>query len=184
MFFCFHGKQIIYIFISRRVLTVGPTDIVGSDAGGVENEAARKRRRTKTTMEGNQPELLTNIRAGPINDTEGNEEKKSCCTWLLMTSIVPFFESFRRVQTYANPDGSATTHVVVECTLEDISRATALRPEDAAFALKECGLLQRVKKAGSEQEEDIICVSREMVEAVAKDRGIKKNMMELAHVLL
>lgn len=81
-------------------------------------------------------------------------------------------------------DGSATTHVFVNCTLDDISKATALRPEDAAFALKESGLLQRKKKKDLEEVEDVICVSREMVEAVAKARGIKKNMMELAHVLL
>lgn len=96
----------------------------------------------------------------------------------------PFFESFRHTQTFANADGSATTHIFASCTLDDISKATALRAEDAAFALKECGLLQRRKKRDSEEHEDVICVSREMVEAVARARGIKKNMMELNHVLL
>jgi hypothetical protein len=53
------------------------------------------------------------------------------------------FHKFRTFVTTANPDGSATTRILVRCTLEDLSNATNLRPEDVAFALNECGLVQR-----------------------------------------
>lgn len=102
----------------------------------------------------------------------------------------------RVLQTTANPDGSATTHVVVQCTLQDISKATGLRVEDVAFALAECGLLRRrIKKKVDKrapdgtpevlmEEEEYIVVTREMVEAVAKERNVKRMCMELQHVLL
>ena len=84
---------------------------------------------------------------------------------------------------------------------------TGLRVEDVAFALNECGLLMRrrreaVQKAGDnapeemrdsedvegaeprEEIEECIVISREMVETVARARGVKKMCMDLAHVLL
>ncbi|KIJ32089.1 hypothetical protein M422DRAFT_783622 [Sphaerobolus stellatus SS14] len=192
----------------RRVLTAGIADV--SHIQGTVHEAAeatdtiqkssRRKRIKPATLDGK--ELVTSFPTGPINDTEA-----------------PFFSQFRRTQTFGNPDGSATTHVVVQCTLDDVSKATALRAADAAFALKECGLLQRRKKTpnftnqpeyengsqnggggggsqnGKREEsasasvagveyEDVICISREMVEAVAKARGVKRNMMDLVCVLL
>ncbi|KAJ3489392.1 hypothetical protein NLI96_g2174 [Meripilus lineatus] len=120
----------------------------------------------------------------------------------------------RTIETTANPDGSSTSHVVVHCTLADLARATGLRVEDAAFALNECGLLIRRAKPKSSQPligssnsssffhasshaaaaadepsrgravEETIVVSREMVEAVAKERNVKKMCMDLAHVML
>jgi hypothetical protein len=104
----------------------------------------------------------------------------------------------RTIETTANPDGSATSHVMVQCTLSDIAQATGLRVEDAAFAMSECGMLERRKRAHSDpakqkgrgkvvdtdDQEEHIVVSREMVEAVAKDRNVKKMCMDLAHVLL
>jgi hypothetical protein len=95
----------------------------------------------------------------------------------------PLFTSLRMIETTSNPDGSATSHVIVKCTLLDIARATNLRVEDTAFALSECGLLTRVKTAEGTDDE-IITISREMVETVASEWGVKKMMMELAHVLL
>lgn len=97
----------------------------------------------------------------------------------------PMFTSLRTVETTPNADGSATAHVVIRCTLSDIARASCLRVEDAAFALNECGLLiRRQKTDGPEDTEDIVDVSREMVETVAKQRNVKKMCMSLAHVLL
>ncbi|KAI0358830.1 acyl-CoA N-acyltransferase [Trametes cingulata] len=108
----------------------------------------------------------------------------------------PMWTSLRALETTAHPDGSATTHVVVRCTLADIARATNLRVEDAAFALNECGLLVRRRKddgtppsngnssQGEIEAEDVIVVTREMVEAVAKERDVKRMCMDLAHVLL
>ncbi|OJT12859.1 Histone acetyltransferase KAT8 [Trametes pubescens] len=115
----------------------------------------------------------------------------------------PMWASLRALETTAHADGSATTHVVVRCTLADVARATNLRVEDAAFALNECGLLVRRRaddspapaKAtnGEHGEADgegaggvgvVIAVTREMVEAVAKQRDVKRMCMDLAHVLL
>ncbi|EMD41398.1 hypothetical protein CERSUDRAFT_43341, partial [Gelatoporia subvermispora B] len=90
----------------------------------------------------------------------------------------PVFTSLRTLETIANPDGSATTQVVVRCTLADVARATNLRVEDTAFALSECGLLLR-----RGQDEEVV-VAREMVETVAKERGVKRMCMSHAHVLL
>ncbi|KAL0578839.1 hypothetical protein V5O48_003163 [Marasmius crinis-equi] len=51
--------------------------------------------------------------------------------------------SLRTYVTTSNLDGSASTHIKVQCTLADIARATNLRTEDAAFALNEMGMLKR-----------------------------------------
>ncbi|KAI0761183.1 acyl-CoA N-acyltransferase [Trametes elegans] len=123
----------------------------------------------------------------------------------------PMWTSLRALETTAHADGSATTHVVVRCALADIARATNLRVEDAAFALNECGLLTRRgadahaaaappvsagASPGVDQDEHggtdggegaegvVIMVTREMVEAVAKRRDVKRMCMDLAHVLL
>ena len=114
----------------------------------------------------------------------------------------------RHFRTIINPDGSASMHIIIKCTLEEISAATFLRVEDVAFAMHECGMLSRrvrVREAShssraisrtpeastyadeeedEEEEEDIIVVSREMVEKVAQERNVKKMCMELQYVLL
>jgi hypothetical protein len=85
----------------------------------------------------------------------------------------------------------------VQCTLQDLAKATGLRVEDAAFALAECGLLRRriTKKFGirnengvtdkeKQDDEGYIVVSRQMVEAVAEERKVKRMCMDVQHVLL
>ena len=89
----------------------------------------------------------------------------------------------------------------MECTLADIARATNIRPDDAAFALNECGLLMRrmirqkttsKQKQNSEssdssdtpEEEEYIVITREMVEQVAKERSIKIMYLDQSCVLL
>lgn len=103
-----------------------------------------------------------------------------------MAQADPLFTSLRTIETIANPDGSASSHVVVNCTLGDIARGTGLRVEDAAFALNECGLLIRRRRTEDEEglEEFAVVVTREMVETVAKERNVKRMCMDLAHVLL
>ena len=98
-------------------------------------------------------------------------------------------------------DGSAETHVSVRCTLSDIARATNLRVEDAAFALNECGLLakrihaaEKDRNAGAGAEGgtgmagvgagDVIVLTRQMVEKVARERNVKKPCMDIAFVKL
>lgn len=121
-----------------------------------------------------------------------------------------FTSRFREYETCRNPNGSVTINVVVRCTLADIARATNLRVEDAAFALHEVGLLaRRVQDEGSKEEDDptededdamsqdeyrsakgkrkendVIVVSREMVEKVALDRKVKVPCMDMSRVLL
>ena len=68
----------------------------------------------------------------------------------------------------------------MDCTLADIARATNLRIEDAAFALNECGLLVR-RKAGI-SDDDVIVITRSLVEQVAKERKVKIMYMDLSCV--
>ena len=99
--------------------------------------------------------------------------------------VDPLFKTLRSFTTTQNPDGSATTHVVVKCTLTDLARATNLRIEDAVFAMNECGLLRMRGKNGREADApDVIVVTREMIEQVARERGVKKACLILPHVLL
>ena len=115
---------------------------------------------------------------------------------MIVWNIDELSTEMRTIDTTPNPDGSATSHVVVRCTLENIAKATNLRVEDAAFALNECGLLTRRYKGnchgqvnangnvrGNDMEE-VIMVSREMIEVVAKERRVKRTCMDLVHVLL
>lgn len=104
---------------------------------------------------------------------------------VLNFTVDPLFKTLRTFSTTQNLDGSATTHVVVKCTLADLARATNLRVEDAAFAMNECGLLKMRGKNGRDADAaDMIMVTREMVEQVAKERGVKKACLILPHVLL
>ncbi|KAI0962849.1 hypothetical protein AcW1_000102 [Taiwanofungus camphoratus] len=126
-----------------------------------------KRRKSTKGWDGEELASASVRTADPFNDSD------------------PMFTVLRTVETTSNLDGSATAHVVVRCTLVDIARATNLRVEDAAFALNECGLLMRRKRAdGAGPADEMVVVSREMVEAVARERGVKKMCMDLAHVLL
>jgi hypothetical protein len=86
--------------------------------------------------------------------------------------------------TTANADGSATTRVLVRCTLADLARATGLRPEDAAFALNEAGLVRHRLRAGAPGWDGALVITREAIEAVARERGVKEMALVLGHVLL
>lgn len=107
----------------------------------------------------------------------------ACVVALILSVLTEALNALRRIETISNPDGSATSHVVVQCTLAEIARATNLRVEDAAFALNECGLLAHVQMDGDGTTEQI-GVTREMVETVAKERRVKEMCMSLVHVLL
>jgi histone acetyltransferase HTATIP/histone acetyltransferase MYST1 len=87
----------------------------------------------------------------------------------------------RTYETVPAPDGSAAVHVVVRCTLADLACATNLRVEDAAFALNECGLLVRREGDGGGM---TIAISREMVEAIAQERNVKRMCIDFTKVLL
>jgi histone acetyltransferase MYST1 len=98
----------------------------------------------------------------------------------LISVIDPIFTTERVFETTHREDGGADTHVRVDCTLADIARATNLRIEDAAFALNECGLLMRRKSGISD--DDVIVITRSLVEQVAKERKVKIMYMDLSCV--
>lgn len=102
-------------------------------------------------------------------------------------SLEPTFGSIRTTHTETTPNGTTRQHLNIRCTLLDIARATGLRHEDVAFAMEECGLLVRRKnEAGEgEDEREVIYVSAEMVERVARERRVKHRcILDPAHVLL
>lgn len=91
----------------------------------------------------------------------------------------------RKTHIGMNKDGSITTHVAIYATLKDIAHAVHLRPHDAAFALRECGFLDRRKfDVMDDEEEEIIVISREMVEGVADALNLRKMYISPACVLL
>ncbi|KAF5385612.1 hypothetical protein D9757_006804 [Collybiopsis confluens] len=134
--------------------------------------------------------------------------------------------AFRTFVTTRNPDGSATVHLKVHCSLSDIAKATNLRVEDTAFALGEMGMLdkwgkgkKRRKREGSRlngngngygdgdgdhkvhtnrtgngeegkgmeegngRGDQMIILTREMVEKAAKERGVKGlAVLNLNHI--
>lgn len=113
--------------------------------------------------------------------------------------VEPTFGSIRTTHTETLPDGDAKTHLNIRCTLMDIAKATGLRHEDVAFAMEDCGLLLRRQKDANTnaspsrngdgtmtpEEREIIYVSAEMVEKVAKERNVKhKCILDPVFVLL
>ncbi|TFK38680.1 acyl-CoA N-acyltransferase [Crucibulum laeve] len=94
----------------------------------------------------------------------------------------PLFTTHRVFDSIHRPDGGAETHVTARCTLADIAHATNLRVEDAAFALNECGML--MKRLAETDGEDVVLLTRERVEQVAKERNVKRPCMDLSRVLL
>ena len=128
--------------------------------------------------------LMTSHRQGQPLVTLMVRTIRSCCSINPSVLLTEAINALRRIETTSNSDGSATSHVVVQCTLADIARATNLRVEDAAFALNECGLLSHVQITGDGAKGQI-GITRDMVEAVAKERRVRDMMfMSLAHVLL
>ena len=144
----------------------------------------RKKKRTKG-FEG-EVESETSIEASmcmmPLKSIQGasSPNKSAVILNLYLCTIDPTFTSERVFETTHREDGGADTHVRVDCTLADIARATNLRIEDAAFALNECGLLMR-RKAGI-SDDDVIVITRSLVEQVAKERKVKIMYMDLSCV--
>ncbi|KAH9939012.1 acyl-CoA N-acyltransferase [Epithele typhae] len=127
----------------------------------------------------------------PARDTEGSsrssslskKRRKSMKGWDGEELPHPLWTQLRTIETTANADGSATSHVVARCTLADVARATNLRVEDVAFALNECGLLG-ARGADAADAGAPVVVTREAVERVARERDVKRTCIDLAHVLL
>jgi len=142
-------------------------DVHNPESGEVEMVTqTRKKKRTKG-FEG-EVESETSIEA-------------SMCMMPLKSIPDSIFTTERVFETTHREDGGADTHVRVDCTLADIARATNLRVEDAAFALNECGLLMR-RKAGVSDDDEVIVITRSLVEKVAKERKVKIMYMDLSCV--
>lgn len=80
----------------------------------------------------------------------------------------------------SNPPSSPP--VSIEMTLEEISRATQLRPEDAAFALFTSGFT-RIRSQGAESSE-VMVITPELVEQVAQETRTKRAVLDPQYVLL
>jgi len=153
----------------RKVLTVTPHEATeaGNDVADPGRLSVRKKKRAKG-FDGEVPEVLSDVPQG---------------SYIALVEE-PTFGSLRTTHTTISPiDGSATTHLSVRCTLLDIARATNIRPDDVAFALRECGFLQHVK-TGDGVEQETMVISREMVERIAKERHVKRMCLDVAHILL
>lgn len=151
----------------RRLLSVLPPD------------------RPTITSSGRLPDL-TGVLPPPSEDANSRKKRAkgwdgetpdSNSTFSSPNGLDDTIAAMRTVLTISNPDGSATSHVVVRSTLAEIASATNLRIEDAAFALNECGLL------GSTLD-GVVGITREMVEAVANERNVKRMCLDPAHVML
>jgi histone acetyltransferase MYST1 len=92
------------------------------------------------------------------------------------------FTTERIFDTVGQKDGTAVTAITTQCTLEDIARATNLRVEDAAFALKECGLL--TERLDDDEGGTQVILSRILVEKVAEERNVKIPCLQSNSVLL
>ena len=86
----------------------------------------------------------------------------------------------RWMRASVNSDGSVTTHAFVKCTLEDMSKATGIRMEDIAFALHESGMLKHMEV---QESQNVVVVSRKVVEDTAKRFNVKRMVMEAQCVL-
>ncbi|KAJ7206463.1 acyl-CoA N-acyltransferase [Mycena rebaudengoi] len=147
-----------------------------------------------------------NVSATPSNGI--SKRKKRTKGWAgevaeALGSVQPgdqdFVDAFREEVYKRKPNGGVEGELVIRCTLADIARATNLRPEDAALALNEIGLLamrlssedpkQLRKNLEAEKEAKVmgreppvshkfIHITRAMVEHVAEDRQVKPPCLQ------
>ncbi|KAF9527076.1 acyl-CoA N-acyltransferase [Crepidotus variabilis] len=183
----------------RRVLSVLPPDVlsirnenqfpvvsIDQITGDVERLSFKKSRKTKG-FDGEHREASVNPEA-------------TLCMMPLRDIPDPIFTTQRIFETKPDATGGATIHVKVGCTLADIARATNLRIDDAAFALNECGfLMRRIVEAEAEEGDDtdddeksqvdvgrvddMVVITRSLVEKVAKERNIKRMYLDLSCVV-
>lgn len=196
--FCVYSRRLLSVvppenshLISRRM-----PDLSLDRSPSQDSEESVQRIKRKKISKGWDGEMTDpSVAVAPLTIMDGKQLHISYVVGRLTFWVVDELStSMRMIETIANPDGSATSHVVVRCTLENIAKATNLRVEDAAFALNECGLLTRRYKASSHANwgvngqvdgpEDVIMISRERIEVVAKERQVKRTCMDLVHVLL
>jgi hypothetical protein len=177
----------------RKLLSVVPVEIQTIRSGAQMPDLSKLRSRSEDTLNWKPRKKKVKGWDGEIdlNDLAASQTPPSEDDASLM--------SRRALITRGNPDGSATTHVLTQCSLAELAYATHIRVEDAAFALNECGLLLRKRQcenedgsrngASAEEEEEeeeqmMVIVSRDMVETVAQQWGLKRMCMDTAHVLL
>src|SRR5438105_1559223 len=132
-------------------------DIKDDVSGQVERVPAKRRRTPNPTkgFEGvvSETSIEAQLCMMPIRSIQGMS-LPAIFFFGLIFFLDPIFTTERVFETTPREDGGADTHVQVKCTLADIARATNLRPDDAAFALNECGMLMR--RLSDESEQDTI----------------------------
>ncbi|CAA7267725.1 unnamed protein product [Cyclocybe aegerita] len=165
----------------RRVLSVLPPDVVSSKnentfphmrddipgyiSGQVERVHVKQKKKSK----------------GFDGEVSGTNSEAALCMTPLQSIQDPVFTTKRVFETTPNEHGGADTNIKVECTLQDIAKATNLRIDDAAFAMHECGLLMR--RMSRTEENDTIVITRSLVEKVAKERKVKIMYLDLSLLL-
>lgn len=160
---------------STEIITRGhPPDLRSPSTEASEDGIGMKRKKKHIGWDG---ELHAN---GMLNSVDG-----MALSFPFDWSDCPFpdelFSSLRTFVTKLLPSGGARTDITLQCTLQDIAQATNLRVDDTAFAMNEVGLL--VKRLQLEEgmntgPQDMIVLTREMVEKVAEDRNVKQPCLE------
>ncbi|KAG0143403.1 hypothetical protein CROQUDRAFT_66263 [Cronartium quercuum f. sp. fusiforme G11] len=85
-------------------------------------------------------------------------------------------------ETTAFQASSSDPPILIEMSLEEISRETQLRPDDAAFALFTSGFTQT--KTQSPKWSEIVVITPELVEEVAQRTRTKRAVLDRQYVLL
>jgi len=148
-------------------------------------ELARKSKKSTKGWDGERADI----------DTSNPETQRLSSSISLLSE--PNFGSFRRTHTGPSEDGTQqVTHLSIKCSLGDIARATNLRVDDCAWAMREAGFLARSKRASQAKSgarpdkkdstdgagDEMFFISKEMVEQIAKEWGVKRMMMEVEYV--
>ncbi|KAF9261948.1 acyl-CoA N-acyltransferase [Marasmius fiardii PR-910] len=121
----------------RKLLSVLPPGTTQVISTGIAPDLAVR------SHEGSEDGVLSPTTQRRRRNTKGWEGEVDDDDGAYLIDIDESINSLRNYVTTANPDGSASTHLQIQCSLSDISRATNLRIEDAAFALNEMGMLKR-----------------------------------------
>ncbi|MBW0468816.1 hypothetical protein O181_008531 [Austropuccinia psidii MF-1] len=100
--------------------------------------------------------------------------------------LVRYFQTLlnHRQASHTRPTEPQDEPIRIELTLEYIARSTALRPDDAAFALITSGLTQLKDTNENSDSKDMIIITPELIEHVSKKIHIKLPALDPKSVLL
>lgn len=93
-------------------------------------------------------------------------------------------EDSRSNRIHTSESETSTNTVSMKMNLEEISRATQLRPDDAAFALFTSGFTQLKGSSGDPDSSELIVITPDLVEEIAKRTRTKQAVLDRQYVLL